>query len=228
MPATDGHGASPGLRWHSSLPSANTIISTHPRRVQRKSAGASSQGVTNRGPSGTMANVMHVERTLRNVGNVANLSTPLGLVAALLGGARLRTVDGLIVADRTRLPFLRASAITIGSVVLVPRRSLDEAQTRIPGLLEHEDHHAYQWAYCLGLPFIPAYMAATGWSWICTGDRATANLFEHQAGLELGGYVVGTRRSPAMGIRALGALLSGAVARRSGRPGAASAAGEDA
>ncbi len=175
-----------------------------------------------------MASVMHVERTLRNVGNVANLSTPLGLVAAVLGGARLNMVDGLIVADQTRLPFLLASAVTIGSVVLVPRRSLHEVQARIPGLLEHEDHHAYQWAYCLGLPFIPAYIAATGWSWLCAGDRATANHFEHQAGLELGGYVVGTRRSPAMGIRAVGTLLSGAVARRSGRPVAASAADEGA
>ncbi len=166
---------------------------------------------------------MHVERTLRNVGNVANLSTPLGLTAAVLSGARLRVVDGLVVADQAKLPFLRASAITVGSVVLVPGRSIDEVRARIPGLLEHEDHHAYQWAYCLGLPFIALYMAAAGWSWLCTGDRATANHFEFQAGLELGGYKVGARRSPGMGVRALGLLLSGAVARRSGRPDAASA-----
>lgn len=166
---------------------------------------------------------MHVERTLRNVGNVANLSTPLGLAAAALGGARLRMVDGLIVADQARLPFLRASAITIGSVVLIPRRPLDDVRARIPGLLEHEDHHAYQWAYCLGLPFIPLYMAATAWSWLRAGDRATANHFEFQAGLELGGYEVGAKRSPPAGVRALGRLLSGGVARRNGRPGAANA-----
>ncbi len=147
---------------------------------------------------------MHVERTLRNVGNVANLSTPLGLAAATLGGARLRMVDGLIVADQARLPFLRASAITIGSVVLIPRRPLDDVRARIPGLLQHEEHHAYQWAYCLGLPFIPLYMAATAWSWLCTGDRATANHFEFEAGLELGGYEVGPRRSPGMGCPGVG------------------------
>ena len=171
---------------------------------------------------------MHVERTLRNVGNVANLSTPLGLVAAVLGGARFRVIDGLVVADQARLPFIRAAAMTIGSVVLVPRRSLEDARARIPGLLDHEDQHAYQWAYCLGLPFIPAYMAATGWSLLCAGDRATANHFERQAGLGLGGYVAGTRRSPAVGVRALGLFLSGAVARRSEQPGAANAVDEDA
>ncbi len=170
---------------------------------------------------------MHVERTLRNVGNVANLSTPLGLAAAVLGGARLCVVDGLVVADQARLPFLRASAITIGSVVLIPRRPLDEVRTRIPGLLEHEDHHAYQWAYCLGLPFIAVYFAAAGWSWLRSGDRATVNHFELQAGLELGGYRMGVKRPLRTGVRALVLLLSDAVARRSGQPGAANATDED-
>ncbi len=171
---------------------------------------------------------MELERALRNVGNIANLSTPLGLVVAVMGRARLRMVGGLVVADQARLPFISASAMTIGSVVLVPRRSLDEAQARIPGLLEHEDHHAHQWAYCLGLPFIPMYVAATGWSWLRTGDRATANHFETQAGLELGGYAVGTRRSARMGVQALGLLFSDAVARRSAPLGAANATDADA
>lgn len=169
---------------------------------------------------------MHVERTLRNVGNVANLSTPLGLTVGILGGARFRVIDGLVVADRTRLPFIRASAITMGSVVLIPRRCLADVNARIPGLLAHEDQHAYQWAYCLGLPFIPAYVAAAGWSWLRTGDRAGANHFEVQAGLELGGYTTGARRTLWTGVRALALLLSDAVARRSGPPDAANAAGE--
>ncbi len=171
-----------------------------------------------------MQSVKKLNRTLRNVGNIANLSTPLGVVAAVLGSARFRMVEGLIVADEARLPLLRASAMTVGSVVLVPHRSLEEVQAQIPGLLEHEDHHAYQWAYCLGAPFIPAYLGATGWSWLCSGDRATANHFERQAGLDLGGYAKGTRRSPASGVRALGLLLNGAIAQRSVRPGAANAA----
>ncbi len=169
-----------------------------------------------------------VDRLLRNIANIVNMSTPLGLVAAVLSGARFHAVNGLLVADHAKLPFIPASAITIGSVVLIPGRSLLEAHTRIPGLLEHEDHHAHQWAYCFGLPFIPLYLAAAGWSWLRTSDRATANHFEVQAGLELGGYSAGTHRSLKDGLRALKSLVSGADVRRSERPGAASAAGEDA
>ncbi len=166
---------------------------------------------------------VHLDRTLRNVGNIANLSTPLGLAVAALGSSRVRLVDGLVVADRARLPFLRARAMTIGSVVLIPGHCLEEVRACIPGLLEHEDHHSYQWAYCLGLPFIPAYLAATGWSWLCSADRASANHFECQAGLELGGYEVGARRSPRMGVHALLVLISDAASRLIGRPGAANA-----
>ena len=63
-------------------------------------------------------------RLLRNAANLVNLSTPLGLVVALAGRSRLRLRDHLIVADRVRLPITNAGAMTIGSVVLVPRRSL--------------------------------------------------------------------------------------------------------
>lgn len=136
---------------------------------------------------------------LRNIANVANLSTPLGLVVALATRSRLRRVAGLLVAENSRLR-LPATAMTIGSVVLVPRRSLDDAVGRIPGLIEHEGEHAYQWAYCLGLPFIPAYFIATGWSWLRSGDRATANHFEVQAGLELGGYRRGRLRTVRSGL----------------------------
>ncbi|GAB3818728.1 hypothetical protein GCM10028820_21560 [Tessaracoccus terricola] len=136
---------------------------------------------------------------LRNVANVVNLSTPLGVLVALATGARLRIVDGLLVAERARLR-LPAAALTIGSVVVVPRRTLAEAADRIPGLLEHEGNHAWQYTYCLGLPFIPAYFLATGWSWLRSGDRATANHFEVQAGLELGGYRRGRLRSARSGL----------------------------
>ena len=53
---------------------------------------------------------------LRNVGNVVNLSTPLGLVVALATRSRLRVVDGLVIADHSRLPFVTASAMTIGDL----------------------------------------------------------------------------------------------------------------
>lgn len=160
---------------------------------------------------------------VRNIGNVANLSTPLGLLVAWAGHGRMRCDDGLVVAERVRLPGISASAMTIGSVVLFPGRSLQQATARIPGLLEHENHHAHQWAYCCGLPFIPLYLAAAGWSWLRSGDRATANPFEVQADLRLGGYPVRRTRPVWAGLRALGGVLSVAAARRSGRPDAGNA-----
>lgn len=147
---------------------------------------------------------------VRNVANVVNLSTPLGLACAALGRGRFRIVDGLVVADRVRLPLVTASAMTIGSVVLVPGAALEEASGRIPGLLAHEEEHTYQYAYCLGIPFLPLYVAAVGWSWLRSGDRATANHFEKQAGLALGGYPVGELRSVGAGI----ADLRGRLRRR--------------
>ncbi len=70
-----------------------------------------------------------------------------------------------------------------------------EAST--PTLMEHEDGHAWQYAYCLGLPFLPLYAMAVAWSMVRTGDRASANHFEVQADLLKGGY----RRNPPMPLR---------------------------
>ena len=133
-------------------------------------------------------------RLLRNLANVANLSTPLGLAVAVAGRARLRRRGHLIVADRARLPIRNAGAVTIGSVVLVPHRAVEEVEASTPTLMEHEDGHAWQYANCLGLPYIPLYGAATLRSMIRTADRASANHFEVQADLLKGGY----RRHPTM------------------------------
>lgn len=131
---------------------------------------------------------------VRNLANVVNLSTPLGLAIALGSRARLRRRGSLLVADRARLDRLNASAMTVGSVVLVPRGSLESVEARLPRLLAHEEEHAWQWAACLGLPFIPLYLAAAGWSMLRCGDRASANAFERQAGLRNGGYREQPRR----------------------------------
>lgn len=131
---------------------------------------------------------------VRNLGNLVNLSTPLGLALALASGAQVRRHGCLLVAERARMGWLNAGAMTVGSVVLVPGRSLDEAQERIPLLLAHEEEHAWQWAACFGLPFIPLYFAAAGWSMLLCGDRASANIFERQAGLRAGGYPERPRR----------------------------------
>jgi len=127
-------------------------------------------------------------RLIRDLANVVNLSTPLGLIIAAATRSRLRRRGGLIVADRARLPLRNAAAFTVGSVVILPHRELEEAERRNPSLMEHEDAHAWQYAYCLGLPFIPLYFMALAWSVLRTGDRASANHFERQADLAKGGY----------------------------------------
>ena len=80
-----------------------------------------------------------------------------------------------------------ASAFTIGSAVITAR-TFGTLLAANPSLLDHEERHADQWLACLGLPFLPAYLVAMGWSWIRTRDRAAANVFEVRAGLAAGGY----------------------------------------
>ena len=54
--------------------------------------------------------------------------------------------------------------------------------------MDHENTHAWQYLWCGGLPFLPLYVVAAGWSWLRTGDPASANPFERNAGLLHGGY----------------------------------------
>ena len=123
--------------------------------------------------------------------NVVNLSTPLGLLLAVCGRARLeRGPHGVIVAHdyRSRIPAPRASAVTVGDVVLL-RLSAEELQGR-PHLLRHEARHAGQWAWFGGpAGFLPAYLAASCWSWARSRDFALRNAFEVRAGLREGGYL---------------------------------------
>ncbi|MHA6510948.1 hypothetical protein [Tessaracoccus sp. Z1128] len=160
---------------------------------------------------------MDLPRLARDTANVVNLSTPLGLALAVVGRARLRRRGHLIVADRARLPIHNAGAVTIGSVVLIPHRSAEEVEASTPTLMEHEDGHAWQYAYSLGLPFLPLYGLATLWSMVRTGDRASANYFEVQADLLKGGYRINPTMPVGSGIRR---LLSRGAAGRSGRPAA--------
>ena len=131
---------------------------------------------------------------VRAAANLLNGATPLGLLASWVGGARLVAgPDRLLLAGGYRLPFPAAAAFTVGNVV-VSRLPAEELATR-GTLLRHEARHATQWALLLGLPFLPAYLVASGWSWLRTGDPATANVFERRAGLAAGGYP-GPRSTP--------------------------------
>jgi hypothetical protein len=134
---------------------------------------------------------VRVSLRVRQVVNVMNTSTPLGLLVAALGGAKVtRGPDGLLLARgyRRRLPAV--PAFTVGNVVLL--RIDDAALARRPGLLAHEARHATQYAWCVGPALLPVYVLAALWSWLRSGDRATRNVFERRAGLADGGY----RRDP--------------------------------
>ena len=131
---------------------------------------------------------LSVPHRLRAVANLVNLSSALGLVAAKAGRARLRPgPKGLWLAEGYALRFPRAGAFTLGNVVLTSG-DFDSLTALQPQVMDHENAHAWQYVYCAGLPFLPLYALAAGWSWLRTGDVASANLFERAAGLVRGGY----------------------------------------
>ena len=124
---------------------------------------------------------------LRGAVNWVNLSTPLGLLIARLGGATLvRRADGARLATGYRFGFPVASAFTIGDVVLTAHdRAWLEAR---PALLRHELRHRAQYAWCLGPVMLLPYAVAVAISWAVAGDTSSANPFERLAGLSDGGY----------------------------------------
>jgi hypothetical protein len=125
---------------------------------------------------------------VRLVGNMVNLTTPIGLLIATIGGARIRRGPrGLFVGEGYRLGFPVASAFTIGSVITTDR-TWPELLRRTPQLFEHEERHTWQYLWCIGLPFYPAYGVCLVWSVLRTGDLAARNFFERNAGLASGGY----------------------------------------
>jgi hypothetical protein len=125
---------------------------------------------------------------VRQVVNVVNLSTLIGLVVASVGRSRLSAGPRhTILATDLRLP-LKAGALTIGDVVLT-RKSRERMLER-PGLLRHELRHTVQYAWCLGVVMLVLYAIAAGWSWLLTGDPASRNVFEQLAGLDDGNYRV--------------------------------------
>ncbi|MGH9258682.1 MAG: hypothetical protein ACRD08_02110 [Acidimicrobiales bacterium] len=131
---------------------------------------------------------MRPSHRLRQVINVINLSTALGLLIALLGRARFqRGPDGLLLAKGYRLPVPPAPAFTVGNVVML--RISDERLARRPRLLVHEGRHSTQYAWCLGPVMLVLYVLAAALSWVLTGDPASRNVFERHAGLKAGGYI---------------------------------------
>jgi hypothetical protein len=127
---------------------------------------------------------------LRQVVNVITLATPLGLLLAAVGRARLRPgPHGTIVAAdyAWSFPAPHAPALTIGDVILL--RLPDDELARRPRLLLHEARHSVQWACLVGVVGFPAlYGLASLWSWLACRNAAVRNIFEVRAGLVDGGY----------------------------------------
>ena len=139
-------------------------------------------------PSGEPTGPLTRGQRARRLANLLNLSTPFGLLVACAGGARRRPGPyGLVLAEGYRFRFPVASAFTVGDVV-VTAHTFPGLLPALPDLLEHEARHSRQYALFLGLPYLPLYALAMGWSVLRTGDRASANVFERGAGLAAGGY----------------------------------------
>lgn len=125
---------------------------------------------------------------LRQIVNVLDLATPLGVLIAWTSGSRLsRGPRGLIIAAGYGWSLPYAGAFTMGNVVLF--RAPSGTAGNDPVLLGHEEKHCTQYAYCLGLPFLLLYALCAGWSMLRSGNPASRNFFERQAGLAAGGYI---------------------------------------
>ena len=124
---------------------------------------------------------------MRLVVNAANGSTLIGVLVAAAGRARLTSgANGLLVAERYRLPVPGAAAFCVGNVILT--RMDRDALTGQERLFAHEARHATQYACCAGPVMLPLYFIAAGLSWALTGDFGSRNVFERRAGLADGGY----------------------------------------
>ena len=103
-----------------------------------------------------------------------------------------------------------ASAFTVGNVI-TSRHDRAWLDAR-PALLRHEERHTWQYVACLGLPMVPLYLLAAGWSYLRGGDPAVHNAFERLAGLEDGGYPTTSARvrraSDSAAARRAGSCLS--------------------
>lgn len=122
----------------------------------------------------------------RSAANWVTLGTPVGLLIARASHCELRPGPRrLQLATGYRPAFPKAAAFTVGNVVIQRREGLLQR----PGLLDHEERHATQWAVCLGIVGFPLlYGLACAWSLIRTGDHYSRNIFERRAGLAAGGY----------------------------------------
>ncbi len=99
---------------------------------------------------------------VRSVANWVNLSTPAGLVLArVAAGPPRRARNGVWLAHDYRLPVPPAPAFTLGSVVFLrsslPGSGRDPVGSVSRRLLDHEERHVTQYAWCGGVVMPVAY-----------------------------------------------------------------------
>jgi hypothetical protein len=124
---------------------------------------------------------------LRQVVNWLNLSTPAGLLIAVVGRASITKAErGTFLATGYCWRFPFASAFTVGNVVLTRHDRAWCAER--PGVMQHEDRHCTQYAFCLGPVLVVLYVFFAAVSWALSGNHASYNPFERLAGLAEGGY----------------------------------------
>src|SRR6187455_868777 len=113
---------------------------------------------------------------VRQVVNVINLSTLIGLLVATVGRAKLAAGPRhTVLATDLRLP-IKASALTIGDIVMT--RKPREVMLERHALLRHGMRHTVQYAWCLGVVMLVLYAFEAAWSWLLTPDPASRNVFE--------------------------------------------------
>lgn len=130
---------------------------------------------------------------VRTAVNWLNLSTPLGLLIAVVGGATIsRRGRGTYLAGGYRWSFPAAGAFTVGSVI-TSRHDTGWLLDR-PVLLRHEDRHCTQYAFLIGIVMIPIYILCVGLSYAVAADHSSYNPLERLADLDDGGYPPPTTR----------------------------------
>lgn len=119
--------------------------------------------------------------------NWLNLSTPAGLLVAVIGRASIRRSNrGTLLATGYRWRFPVAGAFTVGNVIVTRK---DEAWCADrPDVMRHEDRHCTQYAFCFGPLMSVPYVLLAALSWVLSGHHASYNPFERLAGLADGGY----------------------------------------
>jgi hypothetical protein len=128
--------------------------------------------------------------------NKLNLSTFLGLlISKIIGGTTIQLENGIYLNYGIKGKYLKATAITIGDLVLVKQvKGCKRCEAGNPhdlsnAILRHELIHSEQFAKFGGVIFLALYSFASIKSFIIYRNHWQGNIYEIQARLSDGGYI---------------------------------------